>query len=43
MTTLRLSAVDGQVELYAAIFIECELIVSSASYATCYASMCTYV
>ena len=46
MTTLLLSAIDGQVELYAAIFTECEVIVSSAcslSNATCYACMCTYV
>ena len=43
MTTLRLSAIDGQVELYAAIFTECEVIVSSASNATCYACMCTVI
>ena len=40
MATLRLSAVDRQVELYAAIFTECEVIVSCASNATCYTGMC---
>ena len=43
MATLRLSAVDGQVELYAAIFTECEVIVFSASNATCYACIRMYI
>ena len=36
MATLWLSAIDRQVELYTAMFTDCEVIISSASNATCY-------